>query len=257
MTAIYTKKLRDPKKVWKKKYIAVGDRGESVKEVQRFLNWWFEINLEVNGVYSQSVKKYVLEFQDYMKIKKDGKWGHQTWAKAVTVTSKTRFMYLIKKYHSYIKKHGSRFKRSDSPEKSFGEAVKNVKAGKTAHVNCCSPINWAFREIGMDPYQIWAKKGTFKEKFKGTMTRHLSRMTSGVAVGYTIKQAVDKKLLKTGDIVTFKGLTHTVAYTGSGYKVYDSGSAAQSKGYAKVGAKLDYSTGPYKDKKISEILRWK
>lgn len=258
MAAVYTKKLRDPKKVWKKKYIDLGDKGESVKEVQRFLNWWFKIKLKENGTFKNADKKYVMKFQEYMKIQVDGKWGHETWKKAVTISSKIRFMYLMSRYNSYIKKHGKNFKRSDSTEYSYGEAVKKVKAGKIAHVNCCTPINWAFRDIGMNPYSLWSKNGTFKEKFKGTMTRHLRRITNGAAVGCTVKQAADKGLLKKGDIISFKGLTHTVAYTGSGYKMYDSGSAAERRGYEKVGATLDYSTvGSYKDKKISEILRWK
>lgn len=258
MAAVYTKKLRDPKKVWKKKYIELGNKGASVKEVQVFLKWWFKIKLKVDGKFKSVDKKYTMKFQEYMGITVDGKWGHETWKKAVTITPKIRFMFLVKKYNSYIKKHGKHFKRSDSVEKSYSEAVEKVKEGKTAHVNCCTPINWAFRDIGMDPYSIWSKNGTFKDKFRGTMTKHLKRITKGAAVGYTVKQAVDNGLLEEGDIISFKSLTHTVAYTGSGYKVYDSGSAAERRGYEKVGATLDYSTvGSYKDKKISEILRWK
>lgn len=89
---LYTGKLRDPKKVWIKGYMKKGDRGNSVKEVQNFLNWYLPAfikkyePLKVDGKYGSITKTRVTQFQSLMKIQSDGKWGHETWLKAVSAS---------------------------------------------------------------------------------------------------------------------------------------------------------------------------
>ena len=73
---------------------------------------------------------------------------------------------------------------------------------------------------------------------------------------YTVKQAVDKRYLKAGDICIFKNRDHTFSYTGQGYLFFDGGHAAM-KGNKYTGIIVNYNTNYYKDFKLSYILRWK
>ena len=118
------------------------------------------------------------------------------------------------------------------------------------------PIRWALKMMGLNPDGFWAKDGKFYG-YDSDLKSKLKIYRKTGPVGYTIKQAVDKGLLKPGDIIAFKGRTHTVAYSGTGYKVYEGGHAALRKKF-KNGILLDYSKVLlYKGKKISSILRWR
>ena len=108
--------------------------------------------------------------------------------------------------------------------------------------------------MGLKPDGFYGYKGYFRG-FDNDLKRMLKKTDK--ANGYTIKQAVDKGLLKTGDIIAFKNRTHTVAYSGQGYKVYEGGGAAKRSKY-KNGILLDYSKVlTYRGRKISSVLRWK
>ena len=110
--------------------------------------------------------------------------------------------------------------------------------------------------MGLNPDGFWGYKGDFKG-YDADLKAKLKIYRKTGPVGYTIKQAVNKGLLKPGDIIAFKGRTHTVAYSGIRYKVYEGGSAAlRSK--LKNGILLDYSKVlTYRSRKISCVLRWK
>lgn len=129
-------------------------------------------------------------------------------------------------------------------------------AGKTTGTTCVVPCKWALRLMGLKQDGFHAEDGHFIG-FGDDLKAKLTKKTTGGAIGYTVKQAVDKGLLKAGDILAFKGRTHTVVYSGKGYKVYDGGSAAIRKKF-KTGILLDYSKVlRYKNRKISSICRWK
>lgn len=108
--------------------------------------------------------------------------------------------------------------------------------------------------MGLNPDGFYAKGGKF-HGYDADLKKVLKKTDK--ANGLTIKQAVDKGLLKTGDIIAFKNRTHTVAYSGQGYKVYEGGHAAIRSKF-KTGILLDYSKAlNSKGRKISGILRWK
>ena len=183
----------------------------------------------------------------------------------VISTPRIRFLAYLDLYNSYIKANGKYFKRQyDISVNKFSKARKKVEAKQVVGITCVVPIRWALREIGIKrgdgSHLINAYEGTFSKYncYSGDVVNHFKLITSGGAVGKSFKDAVDKKLLVAGDIITFKGRTHTFVYSGVGYKCYDGGQAAEIKGYSKVGITVDYTTvGSYKKVPISEILRWK
>ena len=177
----------------------------------------------------------------------------------VSVSDRPVDIYLnyLQKYSKYVKKHGEYFARADTPEESFQAAKKKVNNKKKAYVNCRAHCTWAFYDMGLTKKGIWAKEGSFKGKYKGTMTTYLTRMTVGGPVGKTFREAVDAGLLHPGDICAFKDQTHTFTYSGVGYQCYDGGLVVEMAGYSNVGLLFDYSKKKYYDKKeISEVLRW-
>jgi hypothetical protein len=167
------------------------------------------------------------------------------------------YLNLVEKYSNYVKANGKYVKRADTPTLSFQEAVSLIAKKKKVKVNCRAHCTWAFREMGFTPFEIYAKNGTFIGRFKGPMTMHLTRITTGGPVGMSFKQAIDSGQLKRGDICAFKGKTHTFTYSGVGYKFFDGGSVVQKAGYSKVGFLMDYSkVSSYKKNTIGEVLRW-
>lgn len=183
----------------------------------------------------------------------------------VVTSPKVRFLSYLDLYNSYIKANGNYFKRHyDTNLTSFAKAKEKVAAKKVAGITCVVPIRWALRELdirrGDGKPMINADSGSFKKYkcYSGSVVDHFNWITSGGAIGKTFKEAVDQNLLKPGDIITFKGRTHTFVYSGEGYNFYDGGQAAENKGYSKVGILVDYTkVSSYKKVAISEILRWK
>ena len=176
--------------------------------------------------------------------------------KSITETAGDKFVGYMYGIHEGIKAYGNLFFYSFThSEASFAKALKKVNAGKKTGITCVVPTRWGLSLMGINPSGFYGKDGKFS-KYTDEMKKHLTKITTGEVIGKTIKQAVDKGLLQPGDIIIFKGRTHTVSYTGNGYLVFDGGSAAQSRGYNKVGIVLDYSVVD-KNYKISGIMRWK
>lgn len=186
------------------------------------------------------------------------------------------FLQLLSEYSKFVKKHSKYVARDAKPTSSFKEAKALVAKGKKAKVNCRAGITWAFTDMGIttgaddSSYAIYAKKGTFKDKYTGSKSKdsniqnYLTRITDGKVTGKTVKEAVDEKLLEPGDMCCFRGRTHTFTYSGKGYKFYDGGKICEMTGYGKIGLLLDFSTGKARkysfnsrDRVISEVLRWK
>ena len=167
------------------------------------------------------------------------------------------FLKHLNRYNRYVKAHGRYFKRYDTPEDTFADAKEKVSQKKTAKINCRAPETWAFYDMGFIPSKIYAKNGSFRGTFKGTMKLYLTRLKSDPAIGLTYREAINNGYLKPGDICCFKNRTHTFTYSGVGYCFFDAGSLAQMSGYTNVGCRPDYSKITYySDRKISEILRW-
>lgn len=178
--------------------------------------------------------------------------------KKIVKTNSDYFIEYMQNIHLNIKKYGHNFYYSSAKaEDNFEIAIKKAKEGRKTGLTCVVPTRWGMRYFNINPSNFYSKNGKFT-KYDKDMQKYLLKITEGDAIGKTIKQAVNAKLLKPGDIICFKNKTHTVSYTGSEYNVYDGGTAAELLGYSKVGIILDYSkVSPWKDKVINGILRWR
>jgi len=67
--------------------ISLGYRGETVKELQRFLNNNLNLNLQEDGVFGQKTKEAVILFQKSQNLKADGVVGPETKAKMLGGTT--------------------------------------------------------------------------------------------------------------------------------------------------------------------------
>lgn len=176
--------------------------------------------------------------------------------KSKTEVFKKRGLFLgrLQKYNPVLKNYGKQLHYSyEDSESTFAKAEAKLEKGKKTGLTCVVPCRWALKDIGIDPSGFYGKDGSFKHCYKGDIKTHLQRIISGEPVGKTIKQAVDKRLLKPGDILAFKDKTHTFVYTGQEYLMYDGGHAAD---YIKSGIIVNYSKH-YSSSTIKEILRWK
>lgn len=169
-----------------------------------------------------------------------------------------RFLGYLANYHRYIKSNGRWFfYKFMSDITSFSKAKSRIEKRQKVGITCLVPIAWALNAMGIKradgkPW-VSGNFGSFKSHYTGAVTKYLKRVTNGKAVGKTVEKAVDDNLLKPGDILAFKDKTHTVAYSGKGYTVYEGGHQAMQDGKY-TGIKVSYKD--YKHP-ISEILRWK
>jgi hypothetical protein len=62
-----------------------GEVSERVKDLQRFINWYFNTNITVDGLFGDTTLKYVKSFQVATKLEADGIVGEKTIAKMKTV----------------------------------------------------------------------------------------------------------------------------------------------------------------------------
>ena len=162
-----------------------------------------------------------------------------------------KFIRRLQIYQPILKEYGNLLIYSfPKSETTFEKAKAKLKAGKSTGITCVVPCRWALKDIGINFSNFYAVNGSFKDCCKGDIAKHLKRITSGEVIGLTIKEAVDRGLLKPGDIIAYKGKTHTFVYSGDRYLVYDGGRYGD---YTKDGILHDYKP---RDEKISEILRW-
>lgn len=190
-------------------------------------------------------------------IKYNGKYGFID-AACILGMSDTVFEFVnyLEQIHAFVKSHGKYFKYGfDSNLSTFEKAKKTVADNKTATITCVVPCRWALKHLAIPFNNFWGKNGSFKHCYSGAIKKYLERISSGKVIGLTVKQAVDKRLLEVGDILTFEDYSHTFVYSGDSYYVYEGGHASITNNvYA--GIKPDYSK-KNKNRKISEILRWK
>lgn len=175
--------------------------------------------------------------------------------------SPERHLQLLAVYHEYIKKHSkSIINKYDTAITSFFDMKKLVKAGKQCGITCVVPDRFAMYDMGIkgynDKYLISTTNGTFGKYYAGDVKTFFERITKGEPIGMTVKQAVDKGLLKKGDILCYEKLTHISIYSGSAYKMYEGGGACVKNSHYPNGILVDYSRS-YANRKITEVLRWK
>ena len=70
-----------PKRGW----FSSGDRGEEVKKLQRFLNWYGGYGLDVDGIIGRKTIDAVERYQGREKLKVDGAFGKESLKRARTV----------------------------------------------------------------------------------------------------------------------------------------------------------------------------
>ena len=178
--------------------------------------------------------------------------------------SATIFIEYLENYHQYIMAHGDMFIRNFTVGlTSFEKAQAKIDAGETVGITCVVPCRWALYAMGVKRKDgnalLSCNNGTFKGQYTGGMVETFDHITSGEVVGLSVKTAVDRGLLRKGDIIGFKGKTHTFVYSGNGYMVYEGGSSCLKNGHYPNGITQNYGVGSYRlnECKISEIMRWK
>ena len=169
-----------------------------------------------------------------------------------------RLLSLLKEYNAYIKEHHkSIINTYDSNMTSFAKAKKAIADGRKVGITCVVPLRWALYEMGLSrsdgKYLISGNDGSFGPHYTGAIKKYFTLITTGAAIGLTVKQAINKKLLMPGDIICYKDHTHTSVYSGESYQFYEGGSQSAKNGYAS-GVKINYEKYPYE---ISQILRLK
>ena len=173
-----------------------------------------------------------------------------------------RIVTLLGIYHAYVVAHSKYFiNQYDGSLISFAKTRAKVDTKKTVGITCVVPLRWALYEMGVigagGKSLISAPGGSFAKYYSGDVKTYFSRTTKGGAVGKTIREAIDGKLLKAGDIICFQKLTHTAVYSGSRYMFYEGGGSCVINEHYPNGIKLDYGKGYYSTKKIAEVLRVK
>lgn len=205
---------------------------------------------ELNGIknYTGTAKQN----KKLLNLLKKGKLIKKVTIKTIKTNSQ-KFVEYLNEIDGTYKKYGSKISYSNSKNpKTYADAKKSLENGKRITSNCVAPIKWGLRLLGIDPDGFYGKNGSFNG-FDADMKKKLTKVSGK---GYTVKQAVDKKYLKAGDICVFKGMTHTFAYTGNGYLFFDGGHASIKNGKY-TGIIANYNTNNYKNRKLANILRWK
>lgn len=215
----------------------------SSMENRRKIATWNGIN-DYSGTSAQN--------QKLLSLLKKGKLIKSITIKVVE-TNAQKFVHQLNEADKLYAKYGNfiSYSSSNTP-KTYISAKKSLESGKKIHSTCVVPLRWGLAALGIKGDNFYAKSGNFIN-FTDSMKKYLKKMSGKK---YTVKEAVDKKFLKPGDICCFSGLTHTFAYTGKGYLFFDGGNAA-IKGNKYSGIIVDYNSNNYKDNKISYILRWK
>ena len=174
--------------------------------------------------------------------------------KSVAKTEVEIFIETCNKIHDLVKAHGKLFTYSyPKAKRTFKELEKAIKAGEKCGTTCVMPSIWAARQIIPNCGTFYVKDGVFKG-YSGDLKKHTKKITSGGPIGLTTEQAINKKLLMPGDMIGYKGKTHMIAYSGSGFIMFDGGHAAIKNGVYQ-GIRVDYRNF-YKTSKISVVIRW-
>lgn len=202
--------------------------------------------------------------KNWYYIKYNDKYGfvHDTSVYGLS-KEQEKYLSLLETYHKFVKAHGTKFfygYRSDM--NTFDKVKKAIEKGKKVGMTCLMPSVWALHELGIKRSNgnslVQCVNGSFANSYTGSVKKHLERIKKGGPVGHSPKDAIDKKLLRAGDICGFKNQTHTFVYSGVGYIFFEGGHASMdSKRKYYTGIKANYNSKYYNAKQINEVLRWK
>jgi GH25 family lysozyme M1 (1,4-beta-N-acetylmuramidase) len=83
-----------------KPLLKIGNKGNAVKDLQKFLNWYLTGKLVIDGEFGPKTKKALISFQKYEKLVKDGEYGDKSYAKAKSYKkqeekSKSSMSYIV------------------------------------------------------------------------------------------------------------------------------------------------------------------
>ena len=202
--------------------------------------------LDKDGIawyYIRKDEKYGFVSSRYVEIIPDLAW---------------EFIRYLQDIDKIVKEHPKQFKYQYDPSlKSIQQLIKRVNSGKIVGLTCLVPEKLAFQKMGFKRSDgktyLMCSDGKFGSTYSGDFKEHMNHITRGEVIGLTCKQAEDKGLLRTGDVIGFKGFTHTFVYSGKGYLMYDGGHKAIKNGVY-TGIMPNYEK---EKRKISEIIRWK
>lgn len=199
--------------------------------------------------------------QTWYYIKSDGKYGFVN-AEYLEEMIYDRLINLLKTYDSTVRRYSALTINEYMPKLiSYTSALARWKQNKEVGITCVVPLRWALYNLGVSRADgnclIAAYKGSFENSYSGIIKRKLRRITKGDPIGMTTRQAIEEKNLKKGDIVAWKGITHTAVFSGDEDIFYEGGGQCVVKGHYPNGIALHYNESYYRSKQISEILRWR
>lgn len=241
-------------------YLKRGDKGTKIKQIQRFLNWVYDISLVVDGNWGDETNKAVIRFQTEVFSKKeaDGLFGSKTLEKAksyekteplveevqpeiITITYPgTLPTTILKKTNAQAIQDAVKWAKWIATDNSFhyGYTNKKVTPWKpNAHHNGCYFCNTNGSKKGMLDYKktyccnpfvgaAWAH-GACDTKAK-SLCSHGGSWDFGTGAGSYHKSDRFKKLghpkmknLKAGDVLCMD--THIALYVG-GNQIAEAGS---------------------------------
>ena len=183
------------------------------------------------------------------------------WREYANPGSAEKLIQYLEQYHTYIKSNSNHFiNKYDKNMTCIAKAKKTVENGGEVGITCVVPTRWALYEMGITgrggKALISAPNGSFKAYYVGKVKDYFDRITKGEPVGLTVAEAAQKKLIQKGDILAFENLTHIAVFSGDGCIMYEGGGGCVKDGHYPNGIKKDYKD-IYKDRHISEVLRWK
>jgi len=212
-----------------------GSKGKSVKQLQKFLNWYGCKKLKLDGKYGDNTEHQVKRFQKAEGIKTDGVYGSQSYKAAKAYKAeikkpkpeqpakdpdkKNAAAKLIAKMDLFAWKYGTPKKnyayKTGRPRNACKEAMRSYGYDtKPEYSDCGNFVNTVVRKSGVDKHftSLHAVKTPFpkkEDKFNIVISGRVPKV----------------KELKAGDIIRYKkkgGDQHAMFYYGGG-KICDAG----------------------------------
>lgn len=209
-----------------------GSKGTSVKNLQKFLNWYGGFKLSVDGGFGDKTLSALKTFQKTEGLTADGIYGSKSQAKAKTykaTTTKTttttstatgaNAKKLIAQMDKIAWKYGTAKSKyaykTGAPTSACKTAMKKYKYNtKAKYSDCGNFVNTVVREAGID--KSFTSLHGVKKAFPKSESK-FNIVHSG--------KAIPSGLLKAGDIIRYKKTgsdQHAMFYYGNG-KVCDAG----------------------------------
>ena len=202
-----------------------GSKGNAVKDLQKFLNWYGCKQLTIDGKFGNNTARQLKRFQKTEGIKKDGVYGSQSYKAAKTYkvepkpkapepdepAQKSAAAKLLDYMDRYAWKYGTSKKnysyKTGRPRNACKEAMQKYGYDtKAEYSDCGNFVNTVVRQSGVDKHftSLHAVKTPFpkhEDKFKIVISGRVPKV----------------KELKPGDIIRYKkkgGDQHAMFYYG-------------------------------------------